>query len=101
MAEFTLKKQNSLNSLIRFCNTMLPMALAVAEFQSQMTDDGFLTGGANAITDADCTATPGAQHLTAALVNSAVAALATMTLSNVNKTTVRQASGTVLTPPGG
>ncbi len=97
--DMALKKANALNSLMQFCNKTLPTALAIAEFVSEMTDSGFLTGGANPITDADCLLAPATSHLTAALVNSAVStALASVTLSTGNKTIVRQAAGNIVTP---
>ncbi len=97
--DMTLKKANALQALMQFSNKALPLCLAIQEFISQMTDDGFLTGGANAITDADCLAQPSTAHLTAALVNSAVStALSSVTLSTANKTIVRQALGNVLPP---
>ncbi len=97
--DMTLKKANALQAVMAFSNKALPLALAIQEFVSQMTDDGFLTGGGNAITDADCLLSPTTSHLTAALVNSAVStALASVTLSTGNKTIIRQAIGSI-TPP--
>lgn len=96
--DMTLKKANALRALMSFADDTLPMALAIQEFVSQMTDSGFLTGGANPITDADCWSAPATAHLTASVVNSAVTALATVTLSNPNKTVLRQALGAVAPP---
>lgn len=94
--DFTAKKQAALNALLNFSQNSLPVALQLAEFVSEMTDSGFLTGGANPITDADCQSRPVTAHLTAALVNTAVTALGTITLSTANKTILRQASGSTI-----
>jgi hypothetical protein len=96
--DFTLKKANFLNALVSFCQPTISRTANIAEFVKEMTDSGFLTGGTNPITDADCAAQTSTAHLNAALVNSATAALGTVALSAVNATTLRQASGGAALP---
>jgi len=97
--DFTLKKANALQQLVAFSGKGLTMAEAVQEFVAQLTDGGFLTGGANPITDADCLLSPTTSHLTAALVNSLVTAINNLSLTAAQKTTVRQGIGGFITPP--
>jgi hypothetical protein len=96
--DLSLKKANALNALVAFCQPTIGRTAAIAEFVKELTDSGLLTGGANPITDADCALSPATAHLTAALVNSATAALGSVSLSTANATTLRQAAGGMVQP---
>jgi len=91
------KKTDALAKLVEMDPQAMALALRIQEFVAYVTDCGFLTGGANAITDADCVGENA--HLDAALFNNAVSALGSMTLSTNNKTTLRKASRSPV--PGG
>lgn len=65
----------------------MTVAVQIAEFIAYCTDNGFLAGGANQITDADFLGDNG--HIDQTKFNAAITALQTITLSNANKTTLR------------
>lgn len=96
MANLTAKKSDAISALVAFSIKAEGLARDIAELQSFFTDNGFLTGGGNAIVDGDCVGANA--HLTATLVNSGVTAIATMALSTPNKTVLRQIAATSVLP---
>lgn len=89
MANLASKKSDALSTLVSLTKTGMLVAQQIQELVSYVTDNGFLTGGANPIADGDCVGDNA--HLDAAIFNAAVTAIGTMTLSNANKTTLRKA----------
>lgn len=87
--DFAAKKLTALQALVARAPIVEALARDNAELVSYFTDNGFLTGGANPISDADAQAAY--PWLTAALVNSAVStAINSVSLSTGNRTTLRQ-----------
>ena len=71
------KKSDALSTLVSLTKTGMLVAQQIQELVAYITDNGFLSGGANPIADGDCIGDN--SHLDAALVNSAVTALGSMT----------------------
>lgn len=94
MASYVQKKKDYLNALVAMAAEASTFARRAQELISYGTDNGFLTGGANAIVDGDCV--DSAAHLTASLVNSGTTAIGTMTLSNPNRVILRQCGSVVI-----
>lgn len=90
MANLAQKKTDSVNAFVKLVPSMILLAGQISELNKFLTDNGFLTGGANAIVDADFSGFNG--HLDAATFNAAVTAMTTMTLSVPNATALRKAS---------
>ncbi len=90
MATLTQKKSDAISKLVSLAPTAMTLAANIKELQSYFTDNGFLTGGGNAIVDGDCTGENA--HMDAASVNASVTAIATLALSTGNATTLRKAS---------
>lgn len=92
MADLSKKKSDALSALVAVSPRAMLLASQVAEFVAYVTDNGFLSGGASPIVDADCQGENA--HLDAATFNAAVTAIATLALSTQNRTTLRKASRT-------
>lgn len=90
MADLAKKKSDAISTVVALAPKAMKMAADLAEAVAFLTDNGFLTGGGNAIVDNDFTGENA--HLTATEFNSAVTALGSMSLSTQNKTHLRKAS---------
>lgn len=88
----TRKKSDTMTKLISLIPKAMKVTADIKELQNFATDNLFLTGGANAIIDADCVGEN--SHLDAASFNAAMTALASLNLSAGNATTLRKASAT-------
>lgn len=95
MAVMTQKKKDLLNALVSYADKGAAMTREVQELIDYFTDNGFATGGANAIVDADCTDSN--SHLSQQLVNDAIVALGNVNLTPAQKTTLRKVA-TVVVP---
>jgi hypothetical protein len=90
------KKSDAVSYLVQMAPKAEALSRDVIELLSYFTDNGFLTGGANAIVDADLVGEN--QHLTAAQVNAGVAAINSLKLSTANATILRQIARTPVLP---
>ncbi len=90
------KKVEALRAFVALSLKAEAMARDIKELQTYFTDNGFLTGGGNAIVDADCVGDYA--HLTASLVNSGITAIATVALSTGNATILRQIASSPTLP---
>lgn len=96
MATLAQKKSDFLTALVSYSSKAEAIVRDIAELSSYFTDNGFATGGANAIADADCVSPN--DHLTAALVNAAMTAIVNVNLNAGQKTTMRQVSKQAILP---
>lgn len=99
MAVLTAKKSDYISAVVKFSQDLLELTVDADELASYQTDNGFQSGGGNAIVDADCVgpnpASPSANaHLTAAQVNAVmtVAAAVSSSMTAARRTTLRQAN---------
>lgn len=70
MADLTAKKSDYLSRVVQLSEELARAIQKAEEMTAYRGDNGFEVGGANAITDADCTGANA--HLTAANVDAAV-----------------------------
>lgn len=98
MADLSQKKSDTMSRMIDLIPRAMKLAADIKELKNYATDNGFLTGGANAIVDNDA-GTGAVRHLTATSFNDAITALDSLTLSAANATKLRVASATPI--PGG
>lgn len=84
------KKSDALSSLVALTPDAFELAAKIQELVAYVTDNGFLTGGSSPILDADCVGENA--HMDAALFNSAITAISSVSLSTGNKTTLRKTS---------
>lgn len=92
MPNLTKKKSDVLSKLVQITPQAMAIAAQLQELVDYCTDNGFKTGQANAIADADCVGEN--DHLDAAVFNAALNALNTLTLNNASKTALRKATRT-------
>ena len=92
MADMQGKKSDTLTRLAELSAAAILLTSQITELVGFATDNGFLSGGANAITDAECVGANA--HLDAASFNAGVTALGSVNLSTGNRTTLRKASRT-------
>lgn len=92
--DLSKKKSDVLSQIVAFAPKAEALARNIAELNSNFVDNGFATAGTNAIVDADCIGEN--SHMTAALANSAIAALLNINLTPAQKATLRQVSRTVI-----
>lgn len=97
MASTAKKKSTALSMLVQMVPKAQALSRDIAEIQKYFVDNGFLIGGTDLVVDSDC-AGDGIDHLTAATVNSGITALASMTLSTNNATTLRKLAATPALP---
>lgn len=90
MPNLVNKKSDFLSKVVEYAGKAEAIVREIAELSSYYTDNGFNAGGANVIADADCIGTN--SHLTAALVQAAMAAIVNVNLNAAQKTTMRQVS---------
>lgn len=101
MANLAAKKSDYISAVNAFSTKLLALTVDADELTAFQTDNGFGTGGTNAITDADCLGpnpnpvSPGANaHLTAAQVNAVMTVVAAVSssMTAARRTTLRQAN---------
>lgn len=95
--DLTDKKANALSSLVAYAIKAEAMSRDLKELGDYFTDNGFASGGANAIVDGDCTGTN--KHLSATIVFDALTAIGSVVLSTTNATRLRK-TALVPTLPG-
>lgn len=98
MADLSQKKSDTMSRMVDLIPRAMKLAADIKELKSYATDNGFLTGGSNAIVDNDA-GTGSNRHLTATSFNDAITALDSLTLNTQNATKLRVASATPI--PGG
>lgn len=92
MPNLTQKKSDAMTKLVQMIPLAMDVAQQVKELDAYFADNGFKTGGNNAIVDGDCIGENA--HLSATIMNDALAGIASLVLSTTNATKMRLASRT-------
>lgn len=92
MPNLASKKTDFISQVVVFSQRLLALSVNADELAAFQSDNGFQSGGGNAIVDADCVGDN--QHLTAAQVNAVltVAAAFSGAMTAARRTTLRQAN---------
>ena len=92
MANLSAKKSDYISGVGAFSTKLLALAVDADELAAFQADNGFQSGGANAIVDAD--AVGANAHLTAAQINAVmtVAGAFSSAMTAARRTTLRQAN---------